>query len=64
MTGIFDDFIKRCAEDCVNGSSGEMPTPQSVRPVQPACSTCAGRGKIHDGRDDRICPACFGDCVE
>lgn len=24
MSGIFDDFLRQCAEDCVNGESGEM----------------------------------------
>ena len=42
MTGIFDDFIRKAALDCVNGSSGSMYAKPSLEapPVGTICEKC------------------------
>ena len=42
MTGIFDDFIRKAALDCVNGSSGSMYAKPSLEAPEPGtvCPKC------------------------
>ena len=42
MTGILDDFIRKAAMDCVNGSSGSMYSKPSLEAPEPGtiCPTC------------------------
>ena len=53
--GIFDAFIQACAEDCVNGGSGEWTTANATeRPPQFVCVECQGKaGNV-------LCDDCHG----
>ena len=69
MSGPFDDFIKQCAEDCVNGSSGVSAYAAGLREaahdvaeergpwlgVEYRCPECGRRvlSLQHDGRCDQ-----------
>ena len=55
MPGIFDAFIQACADDCVNGGSGEWTTAKATeRPPQFICVSCDGKSGNAD------CPDCEG----
>lgn len=57
MTGIFDDFIRKAALDCVNGSSGSMYAKPSLEaPPQGTC--CEKCGELIHLTDPPFCAGC------